>query len=287
MIQVFGGSTMRRAFEAIGLALSIVGLLFAFDQFFASRQQLRTLHTLGNEVELATEGAHAAADAASTRYIADFPYNLPTVTEVVQGTCENLDIMSDVAGYGQFSAQDSFLKYLHEIEAVSTTTLDVSRKGKNCAGRTPSKSKGSDTIGVRMLVYDPVLLQPGAYQFREPNYRKLSQTDTFKSYFARHKELRSPSNYKEFLQAMKQAHLNYVHELISNGVEVRFTDHRYMVYIWMHDDADAAFAFHYQGDYQSNTEREITFRTRDAKLIDAFRNIFNLEWEKGKAPPFN
>ena len=84
---------LRRALEVVGLLLSVLALLFAIQEFRDSKQQISTLETIGKKVEL-------AADGASTKYIGAFPDNLPTVTEVVQQTCENLDIMADVAGYG-------------------------------------------------------------------------------------------------------------------------------------------------------------------------------------------
>ena len=261
------------AARIIGLLFGFVALLFAWDQYWKSREQAAELVS----IELAARGA---VEAASTRITGRFPTNIPGIEEVIGGTCENLVIMADIAGYGTYSAHKESLRYLDAIEDLASNTEEESRRNSVCSG-IPGTHSSSETVHIRMILYGPnVLAQSTRNQFKEEQFPQTITKTNYSQFFHDHPDFQRTSNYGEFIGDLIKAQLQYVNDLAAHGVEIRFADHRYQIYLWMHDRSEVAFSLDYQGDYKGDVEQEITFRSRDQNLIDALQQIFELEWKK-------
>jgi hypothetical protein len=90
-----GATRLRRWLDIATLTLATLGIGFAIWQFWDSRQLRRDTQTILNY--------------ATTRYVAEFPDNVPEITKLVSGTCGSLKILVDVPGYGMYSSPDNFL----------------------------------------------------------------------------------------------------------------------------------------------------------------------------------
>jgi hypothetical protein len=268
--------TLKRKLEIaiaiVGLPIALVGLLFAWDQYRNSRKQAVELVS----IELAARGA---VEAASTRVIGKFPTSIPVIKEAIGGTCEHLIIMADVAGYGTYSAHNASLKYLDAIEDLASNTAEEMRRDSACNGIQMTHSS-SEAVHIRMILYAPnVLRQSTPNQFKRETYAETMGKPSYAQFFHDHGFQRA-SNYEEFIDDLIKSQLQYVIDLASHGVEIRFSDHRYQIYFWMHDGAEVAFSLDYQGDYKGDVEQEIAFRSRDQNLTTALQQIFELEWKK-------
>jgi hypothetical protein len=262
--------------------LAVVAILFSVDQYIGSRK----LDRLNTQI---LETAKQTADATTSRFVGRFPANVPQITEVASQTCEALNIMADVPGYGQFSAQKQFRDYLSAVERVASTPLEESSHTNSCLGKTPVSQLPGGTINVRLLVFDPDLMHKRiANQFRKyegTGYEALKNNPLFISYFSVHKRRPQPANLHEFVQVLEQSNVEYVHELKNHGIDIRVSDHPYMLFLWLRDGEDAVFSFDYQrGAHGEEEEEEIPFRTRDTKLLSALSGIFENEWGRAKQP---
>lgn len=259
-------SNIKRSFELFGLLLSALGIAFALEAFFE-------FQTLKRKTE-------AAVAASTTHSVGNFPSNLAAVTQVMQSSCYDLVIMTDVPAYGMYSSPEDFEHYLLAIEQAANLRSEETRKTSACVG-VPKQHSTDTRVNVWMIVYDePRLREALRNQFKDKEYPKISSDEKFGAYFARHQELKRPETYPEFIDALAKAHLGYEQELTKHGVKLRFSNHRYSIYFWMHDSVDSAFSLDYQGDFAGDVEREIGFTSRDDKMTDALTDIFCLEWRK-------
>lgn len=270
---------LKERIDLIGLVLAVIALVFAVEQFHDAKEQSNTLTKVATTAQQAAEAAKQAAEAASTRAIPTFPGSLADITEVVQNTCEDMDIMADVAGYGHYSATDQFVQYRLAIEKMAATPLAETRKDPDCSGLKASNGNGTDKVYFHVLFYAPDVLEKILnQQFPESSFLERSKSKIFKEYFHRHPP--TPQNNTEFVQAIKRENLEYARDFDRLGLEVRFCTHQLPLYLWTHDQAEAAFVFNYRDPVTGNAT-EIPFRTVDSKLITVFKGMFDTEWKEG------
>jgi hypothetical protein len=275
------GLTVRRLFEGVGLLLSLFALAFAVDQFLEERKQEKAFDKQQQQLQRIALDVTGAAEAASTRSVGNFPITLPAITQVVKSTCDKLVIMADVPGYGMYSNPDGFNKYLLAIEEVASMTREEARRSSACIGVPTAGNQQDGKIDVQMVLYDREQLQKTLEnQFKEASYPQTVADQKFNRFFDRHRELKRPENYQQFIAALVQGHLNVAAELSSHQVHIKYANRRYMIYFWMHDEAETAFSLDYQGDVEDDLEKELTFRSRDGKMTSALAAIFGLEWRK-------
>ncbi len=279
--------TVRRAIEYVGFFLGVVGLLFAINEYHEGEKTKATLEDVAQD-------AHAAVEAASTAFVDEFPHNLPEIKAVIASTCQNLDIMTDVAGYGMYSNFDDFQPYFLTIAELASTKVEDRRRQESdkrsdkrqrnvCAG-IPAVGDQHNNVLVRMLVYNGKTLKDAIKnQFKRETYQEILSKPQFDQFFARNKNLPKPKTYDEFVADLVQTQRNYASDLGDHhNVQIRYAERRYEIYIWTHDHQEAAFSLDYLGDIKGKSEKEITFRSRDGKLLRAFDDIFELEWGKAK-----
>jgi hypothetical protein len=111
----------QRIVDILAIILAVVSIVFAGIQFMDSR-----------EIRGKTESILAST---TTRYVAEFPNNIPKITELIEGTCGNLDIMADVPGYGAYSNAKAYLDYKEAILRVAARRVGEDGNTQNCVGK--------------------------------------------------------------------------------------------------------------------------------------------------------
>lgn len=286
---------MKRAFEIVTLVLAILAIIFAIKQYYDSRDLIVSNKGLTDKVQY-------LLGTASTKYIDEFPDDVAGIQEVMDGTCENLDIMVSVPGYAEYSSPRDFDRYKATLIAVAKSTLRENKAAKKCLGkRTDPTRKDEENSRVRLLLFRPpdrrLMISE---QFKKDRFLAGLQdpqsrtTHRFINFFSANPRLipeTTPASYlqkvqngafDDFLKQLEKLH-HVNEELYCNeGVTIRYSPERFYTYLWLQDHEQAAFSF------ESNN---ITFRTSDQKLMDVFRSVFDEAWRKGvpfddyKEPP--
>ena len=201
--------------------------------------------------------------------------------------------MVDVPGYGQYSDPDAFYSYMHSIVGLKHTTVKSNFDAGHCIGK--SLSKGQDWMEkpkVRLLLFSPEereanlrrqltldSLKAGLSDERDPSTRnKLvnflnANADLFhqkpEEFLTR---LRTGTGYDQFIGLLLATQHDSEKEFKKAGIDIRYARESSIMRMWIEDADEAAFSF----DHSSETE--IAFRTRDPKLLDNFKRIFDQHW---------
>ena len=274
---------MRSFVDAFTILLALVSIVFAFVQELDSKD-------LKSKTALLVSGA-------TTRYIAEFPYNIPGITDIVQGGCEQIDIMTDVPGYGQYSAPSEFYKYLSTILDQAHSSVEANVKAHHCEGKDLAHKADGRSPSIRLLLFSPELQREFLYrQFpREQfladlkNPHDATQREKFLEFFRKNPDLldgritpeaflqsvEDGPGYAQFAELVLDTHRNHEKDLRRAGVQIRYTSQPFIMRLWLQDDEEAAFSFDH------SEETEITFRTRDTKLLDDFKRTFEEQWKHG------
>jgi hypothetical protein len=193
----------------------------------------------------------------STRSAGFFPQNLEDINDIVARARITLDIMTDYAGYGHYSAQEDFAKYWRLLQNIRNS-------------RTPVK--------VRMLIYTRHLAQQiHNKQFTDADFAKEAGSLNFLAFCAKFNSGRPcPQTKTEFDALLFHRQQDYIEDLLERGVEIKTTDHELPFYFWNADGNEAVFSFLNTGEKGT---REVSFRTREPKIIvDAFSERFQAAW---------
>jgi hypothetical protein len=218
---------------------------------FATRQYFDAKSTRQEMVDI--------GESMSTRFIGAFPDNMGEIKNIVEDAETQLDIMVDYVGYGHFSSPAIFRAYLAKIHE------------KYHAG-----------VKIRLIAYgENLLTQSNASEFPTEQFEKLKGSVEWKDFFNIHcKGQTEPSSYHEFRDLMIQRQRLYLSEARFAGIDIRTVSQELVFFVWLEDGEDAVFSFRGAG---LNSDREVSFRTRDGKLIETFSGLFEKIW-KGAAP---
>jgi hypothetical protein len=214
-------------------------MMFACIQFWDSRRHSIAISKI--------------AKSMSTRYIGEFPKELDEITEVVVLAASELLIMADLADYASYSKPEASDKLLHGI--------DVARESG---------------VSVRMLVYSGTpLLETLTSQFPEADFPKIRTSAKFKRYFRdKYPGIPEPTTNVDFLKVLQDKTDDVTKHLIQKGVEIGTLSEKVWLFFWLQDEVDAVFLFEDIGAEQHG----LAFRTRDGKLLETFKAIFNRHW---------
>ncbi len=119
---------MKRVFELATLLLAVLAIGFAIKQYVDSRDLVTSNRKLDEKVEY-------LLGTASTRYVDEFPRDITGIDEVTSATCEKLDIMVSIPGYGEYSNPKDFERYKAALVAIAKTTLRENKLNKKCLGK--------------------------------------------------------------------------------------------------------------------------------------------------------
>lgn len=276
---------LRPLLDGVTVLLAVASIIFAYVQKMDSRE-------LKNKTEF-------LLGSVTTGYIAEFPESIPVITKIIQGTCADLSVMADLPGYGQYSAPDEFYSYMHSIIGLRHTTLGNNRDANRCVGKSDSSGRNlEEKPTVRLLLFSP--------EQREASLRQqLTRASLMKALSDRSdtstqnkvvtflktnrdllhdrpeefvKKLQVGDGYEEFIALHLATQRDVEKQFQKAGVEIRYARESSIMRMWIEDADGAAFSF----DHSSETE--IAFQTRDAKLLENFRQIFEQHW--GGAVPY-
>jgi hypothetical protein len=273
--------TLRPMVDVVTIILAIASVAFAYAQKRDSSElKVKTL---------------AILNSTSTGYVAEFPRSIPVITNIVQGACGDLSITIDVPGYGEYSDPQAFYSYMHSILDLRHRSVADNFKAGNCVGKT--LEKGRDLAGaanVRMLMFSP--------EDREAALRKQLTKDVlakslsdpsgravFINFFKSNPgmlqgdpvnflaKVKDGSGYERFICLLLADFADQEKELRKAGVEMRYAREPSIMRVWLQDSEAAAFSFDH------SNETEIAFQTRDPKLLNNFKSIFEQQWNASVA----
>jgi len=268
----------------IGGIVTILMLCLAIKQYHDSASQLDKINKISERI--------------STKFLKDFPSTVGPIGEFISHTEDELDIMVDFIGYGDFSSTSDFDKlYWPELQKLSQE-----RK-------------------VRIIAYDDNTARE-ALKRQFPNgpggaaFSKLRTCRAFKDYLTlRHHDslVKFPNyvetlNYNDFVNLLLHDEQYYQTELERHKMANLRYSHgpQFAVLLWIRDGRHAIFSFPFTNqellqklsdDGQQKTvqaltaekilrdlSKEVTFQSSDKDLIDVFKELFEEEWRRsGKA----
>jgi hypothetical protein len=273
--------------ELLAILLGIAAMIFAFRQFRDSMrligearvlfEEVRDISHLSKELsdrvrEIAGESDQLVArvgemtaetkaikDEMSTRFVNVFPYNLRTIVDMMGNASSSVDIMVDITGYGHYSAPEEFTKYQNKLNELALNS----------------------NVRLRMLVYGQELTaKTRDEQFGgAAKFAKIKSSTQFKHYFKEvHRGYCEPTDYAAFIKILEEKELSYEKEVKGRGAVVGCSEQPFRFYLWLIDEAEAAFSFQTYGEHFD----EICFRTRDGHLIKTLTRLFTDAWEEWK-----
>lgn len=192
------------------------------------------------------------AKCMSTRYIGVFPKDLEDIVEVVRTASWELLIMTDSVAYGHYSKPEAHQRFIDELHKA--------------------RARG---VKIRFLVYDDgPRLQAMNRQFDPQKFSKTQDSREFDHYFRRaFSGIKTPDTHASLLDRLGGEEREFRRQLLARGVEICFLPTEEQLFFWLEDDDDAVFSFENIG-----AADPLCFRTRDAKLIETFRCIFDGKW---------
>ena len=101
----------RSVVDRFTRALAFSAIAFAIFQFYDSGKLIDRLEEQAGRFEVVEK-------EMSTRSARNFPKNMKDINEVVARTTKELDIITDYAGYGHYSAPGEFDTYFATIEKL-------------------------------------------------------------------------------------------------------------------------------------------------------------------------
>jgi hypothetical protein len=232
---------LKDQLEWIASLLAIFAIVFAIIQFVDSK-------IIKNQIE-------GLLKSISTRYVGSFPDNMDQVSGIVDSSHKSLTVLADFPGYGFYFKPDKSDDYLKKILKLR---------------------QANSEIKIRMLFYSSVAQEKKLREeeFPKKNWQAIKNSTRFDDFFATyHAEIPRPENYDDFIKYILKLHRNYELMLCHNGAEIRHVNNN-SVFFWLEDRNNAIVAI----NNRTGTERELSFYTRDGKLIDSLQSMFDGLW---------
>jgi hypothetical protein len=202
-------------------------------------------------------------EETSTKYIGSFPDNMDDINSLLDRSHQELLVLVDYPGYGLYSKPDKFEDYIKKIIKLRQTT--------------PLQR-------VRMLIYSSRVqeMKFKQEQFEKESWEKIKADPRFKALFGTyHIEMETPKTYDSFINSILTLQAQTEKKLCNNGVEIEHIDQSSAIFFWLEDENSAVFAI----NNRAGANRELSFNTRDGKLIDSLQSMFNRLWEDNQSDP--
>ncbi|MGA8431080.1 MAG: hypothetical protein WB729_14755 [Candidatus Sulfotelmatobacter sp.] len=193
----------------------------------------------------------------STHYVGGFPGHVDQIAEVVGHTYEEFCFMADCIDYSSFSYPQGYKK-LHD--AIQETL--------------------KNGLKVRMLVYEhPAEITRSSPLFGK-SWQQIKESPEFRYYFdVAFRGTTKPNTHEELLVLLRKKESDFREDLRSRGAVVLTLPEAETddvgPFLWFADDQDAVFLLLANGAQASR----VAFRTRDSKIIDSLKSIFESKWE--------
>jgi len=240
-LDLLGPMVASAPFASVSFVVAAVAIIFALIQFWDSQRH-------GGKIE-------ELVKSMSTRYIGMFPQDLNDILDVVRHADKELSIMADFVDYGSYSRPETYQKVLQELDQA--------------------REKG---VLVRFLVYgEKPARETLDSQFKQDEFSQIQGRPEFRHYFSeKYPGINKPTTCAEFAKILQQKQEDVTNRLLDKGVEIRTLPEKVWLFFWLQDDQDAVFAFEDIG----TQEQGLAFRTRDAKLVETFKAIFERSWKE-------
>ena len=228
-----------KVFDVVTLGLAVMAIVFGFIQFLDARRHGRKMEEI--------------ASSMSTRYVGGFPKDIDDIVDVAGTADREILVMASFADYGHYSKPDSFERLLEKIHAA------LSRK-----------------VSVKFLVYgDDAAAEALRRRYPAEGFAEERLSPRFEHFFLSYYEgIRKPTTHVEFLGILHRKTREVMSNLFDRGAEIRLLDEQERFFFWIEDDEEVIFSF----ENGAAHGHPLCFRTRDARLIDTFREIFEQNW---------
>jgi hypothetical protein len=239
--------TPKSRLEWVAILLAILAIAFAAIQFIDSRHIKDQIEDLLKSI--------------STRYVGSFPDNMDQVSGIVDSSHKALTVLVDFPGYGFYFKPDKSDDYIKKIIRLR---------------------QANPEIKIRMLFYSSAAQgqKLREEEFPKEHWQAIKNSARFDDFFATyHAEIPRPENYDDFIKYILMLHKRYEIMLCHNGAEVRHLGYN-SVFFWLEDSNNAIVAI----NNKTGSERELSFYTRDGKLIDSLQSMFDGLWNSKTDP---
>jgi hypothetical protein len=229
--------------DIVAFVLAVMAIVFGSIQFLDARRHTSKMEEI--------------ASSMSTRYVGGFPKDIDDIVDVAGAADREMLVMASFADYGHYSKPDSFERLLEKIHAA------LSRK-----------------VSVKFLVYgDDAAAEALKIRYPSEQFSEERLSSRFKHFFSTYYEgIREPSTHVEFLGVLHRKTREVMSDLFDRGVEIRLLEEQERCFFWMEDDEEVIFSFE-NGAAQGHP---LCFRTRDARLMETFREIFEQNWNSSQ-----
>jgi hypothetical protein len=230
------------------IVVGLVGVLAFINQFFDSRENSKRMQEI--------------AGSMSTQYSGPFPMHLRDIINLVNKAQERVWILADCVDYGGFSAVELHKDLVRALE-------DASRR-----------EVGGKNVEVILTLYGPAAHISQISPFYGLTFEQLCAHPTLKADFEEslvrflewNRNASRPTNDETFRSMLMDHHRDVARTLDRAGMKVFPPPERSQdkpgVFFWIGDD-EAVFVLLHTGGAE-----KLAFRTRDSRLVDAFKDIF-------------
>jgi hypothetical protein len=233
--------------------LSVLGLLLAWKQYFDSSVQGKQIEEAAKLLDAQNKELLKIGGTLSTRPLALFPKDIPSIREVLADPDDRVRIMCDMAAYGHFSAPDEFEPYLDLLRKII-------HQGK----------------AVDILIFAPVDYRRlmSSMIKDEKDFEEIKKRDSFRDYFVKFfpgLQPQMPKNRESFIDFLCDRGAAQTDLMLQSGVKISIVPDRTALpyFLWIKDRTEAVVSLYNPDDFA-----ETPFRTRDSALVGAAESVF-------------
>jgi hypothetical protein len=196
------------------------------------------------------------ADSVSTRYIGNFPKNLADVCTLTKAARCELLIMVEFVNYGHYWKPEAFEEFSRELELA--------------------RDRG---VKVRFLAQKQDAAKQALQEHlpEKESWPPKESDELYKHFFSVYPGIEKPKDYYEFLETLLRKGREAASKLFDKGVSIKLVPNSDRLFLCVEDGEEAVFSFK-----NAAGGEPLCFRTRDAKLIETFKDLFNGHWERGR-----
>jgi hypothetical protein len=190
----------------------------------------------------------------STRYARDFPHHVEEIIDVLRGARKEFLFMADCVDYSSFSYPEGYRKYQQLL-------FDVLKDKK---------------VDVRILVCGHPAGITRTSPLFDSTWDQLKSSKEMEYFFSVFCGGTPPANLERLNSLLLDREKADREELKTRGAHIRLLSHFDVdvgPFLWI-GDADMVFVLLAKGSSTS----AVAFRTRDSKIIECFRAIFEVKW---------
>jgi hypothetical protein len=228
--------------EKLALPISLMALSLGVIQFADAWAHTRKMDGI--------------ADSVSTRYIGNFPKNLTDVCTLTKAARRELLVMVEFVNYGHYWKPEAFEEFSRELELARDRGVKV---------RFLAQKQDAAKQALQELLPEKELWPP------------KESDELYKHFFSVYPGIEKPKDYYEFLETLLRKGREAASKLFDKGVSIKLAPNSDRLFLCVEDGEEAVFSFK-----NAAGGEPLCFRTRDAKLIETFKDLFNGHWERGR-----